>query len=200
MPQATGITEIEQVGALAPAPTVEIVSHHWKLGARVKVDPTRGYQALKAIYDQDRIITPAKVVTAATPKDAVLHGEFEWDDTTAARQHREEQARSLLRSAVVVYKRPDQTLTQPVRAFVKLVPSADNPALDAVSEDAVQPHTYLPIRAVMDEPSLREHHKRQAFRELATWRNRYREIADFAAVFEQIDRLAAQFEQSEQTG
>jgi len=195
MPKATGVEEIERVGALAEG-KVEIVSHHWKLGSRVKVDPVRGYQALRALYEKYGAIKPKHVVEGAKPADAVLHDEFEWDDAEAAKQHREDQARLLLRAAVVVYRRPDQTLTQPVRAFVKLVPNTDDPTLDDVSKDAVQPHVYLPIRKVMDEPDLRERHKRQAFHELSAWRQRYRDISEFAAIFEQVDRLAEAFKQA----
>lgn len=186
MPKANG------TDAIVKGDQVEIESYHWKSGSRIKVDPAQGYQALRAIYAQHGAIRPDLVVAAAKDPASVLHDELEWDDTEAARQHRDGQARHLLRSAVVVYRRPDRTLTQPVRAFVKLVPSADDPALDDVSDDAVQPHVYLPIRRVMDEPDLRARQKRQAFRELATWRQRYRDIAEFAAIFDEIDRLARQ--------
>lgn len=192
MPKAVGVEQIERVGALTDVPKVEIVSHHWKLGTRVKVDPVQGYQALRALYEKHGAIKPEDVVKDAEPTKAVLHSEFEWDDTEAAKQHREEQARLLLRAAVVVYRRPDATLTQPVRAFVKLVPNADDPTLDDIADDAVQPHVYLPIRRVMDEPDLRERHKRQAFRELVLWRQRYRDISDFAAIFDQIDAYEKQ--------
>lgn len=193
MPKANGVNEIAKVGALGDGPSVEIVSHHWKQGSRIKADPTQGYQVLRALYAQHGAIRPSDVVEAARSVDSVLHDEFEWDDATAAMTHRVDQARHLLRSAIVVYRRPDQSVTQPVRAFVKLVPSADDPALDEVSDDAVQPYVYLPVRTVMDEPTLRDRQKRQAYRELVSWRQRYKDIADFAAVFEQIDRLAAQF-------
>lgn len=176
-----------------PTPVrVEVDSYHWKLGARVKVDPEKAATAIRGIYEQHGAVKPEHVVTAAEPKDSLLHNEFEWNDADAAKTYRQEQARHLLRSLVVIYKRPDQTRTQPVRAFVKLVPSVDDPTLDDASEDAVQPHVYLPIRRVMDEPDLRERIKRQAFNELSTWRQRYRDINDFAAIFEQIDKLAVQ--------
>ena len=192
MPQANGINEIAKVGALGNAPQVEIVSYHWKSGSRIKADPIQGYQALRALYTQHGAIKPEHVVEAARAVDSVLHDELEWDDSEAGKQYRDQQARHLLRSAVVVYRRPDQTLTQPVRAFVKLVPSADDPALDEISDDAVQPHVYLPIRQVMDEPDLRQRHTRQAYRELVSWRQRYRDISEFAAVFAAIDTLAQQ--------
>lgn len=193
MPKANGMNEMAKVGALGASPTVEIVSHHWKPNSRIKADPTRAYQAMRALYARHGAIKPEHVLEAAGSADSVLHDEFEWDDGEAAREYRLQQARHLLRSAVVVYRRPDRSLTQPVRAFVKLVPSIDDPALDEVSDDAVQPHVYLPIRRVMEEPDLRARQVRQAYRELVSWRQRYRDVGDFAALFEQIDRLAERF-------
>lgn len=177
-------------------PRVEIDSYHWKLGSRVKVNAEQAATEWRRIHQEYGAVKPEHIVTAAEPTDALLHDEFEWDNAEAAKAYREQQASYLLRSLVVVYKRPDQTLTQPVRAFVRIVPSADDPTLDTASEDAVQPHVYLPIRQIMDEPDLRQRIKRQAFRELSTWRQRYRDISDFAAVFEQIDKIAKQFQKT----
>ncbi len=196
MPQITGNGVFGVAVGAGEGQQVTVVSHHWKQGARIKADATQGYQALRALYDLSGAVLPADVVAASAPVDAVLHDEFMWDDTEASRLYREEQARYILRSAVVVYRRPDQTVTPPVRAFVKLVPCAGDPAIDTVSDDAVQPHVYLPVRRVMGEPDLRQRLKRQAFHELSAWRQRYRDISDFAAVFTEIDRLAAEYRQA----
>lgn len=174
---------------IVKAVQVQADAYYWRPGSQVKVEPDKAVVELRRIYQTDGAITPASVVKAAEPADAVFHDEFEWSDADAAKAHREQQASYLLRSLVVVYKRPDQTLTQPVRAFVKILPSVDDPTLDEIAEDAVQPHVYLPIRQVMDEPDLRQRIKRQAFRDLVSWRNRYRDISDFAKIFEAIDTL-----------
>ena len=175
---------------------IEADAYSWRPGSRVKVDVDKALVAMRAIYAQHGAITPKAVVETSKPEDSVLHDEFEWDDTEAARIHREEQARYLLRSMVVVYKRQDGTKTQPVRAFVKIVPSADDPVLDELAADAVQPHIYLPIKKVMDEPDLRQRHRRQAWRELVAWRQRYRDIDAFATLFEQIDSMQAEMEKA----
>lgn len=170
---------------------VEADGYRWRDGCHVKVKPDDAVVELRRIYQAHKGVTPALVVEAARPDESLLHDEFEWSDAEAARTHREEQARHLLRSLLVVYRRPDGTKTQPVRAYVKIVPSADDPSLDDATTGLLRPHVYLPIRQVMDEPDLRRRLRQQAYNELVTWRQRYRGIDTFAALFDQIDALKA---------
>ena len=58
------------------------------------------------------ILTPAAVVEAARDPKSVLHSHFTWDDTEAAKMHREAQARALIRSVKVEIK----TVSFPVSA------------------------------------------------------------------------------------
>lgn len=53
--------------------------------------------AIEATADKEGIVTPDGILSAARDKASVLHAEFEWDDSTAAHQHRLAQARSLIR-------------------------------------------------------------------------------------------------------
>lgn len=173
---------------------VQADTYHWTPGSRIKADIDKAVIELKAIYQQRGAVTPAEVVASAKRKTSALHNEFEWGDGEAARLYREEQARHLLRSLVVVYKKPDGTRTIPHRAFVKIVPSADDPALDQATADTLKPHVYLPVKTVMTEVDLRERHKRQAWRDLVSWRQRYRDVVEFSKVFEQIEALKAEFD------
>lgn len=170
-------------------PTVEAVSFSWKPNSRIPVKPEDAYVALRAIHHRDQAITPVAVVDSARDPSSPLHAAFEWDDTEAARSYREEQARHLMRSLEITFRKPDGELTRPVRAVVKLVSSEDDPALDIGTEDATQPNVYLPVRQVMTEEAHRRRYVRQALRELSMWRQRYRDIAEFAKLFEVIDGL-----------
>lgn len=170
-------------------PTVEAVSFSWKPNSRIPVKPEDAYTELRQIHARDHAVKPEAVVAAASDPDSPLHPAFEWDDTEAAKSYREEQARHLMRSLVVTYRKQDGELTPPIRAFVKLVSSADDPALDMETEDATQPRVYLPVRQVMGEDDHRRRYVRQALQELSTWRRRYRDISEFASLFEMIDRL-----------
>jgi hypothetical protein len=62
-------------------------------------------QALQAIFDaHGGRATAAQVVEAAADPDSPLHPCFDWDDESAARSYRIEQARSLIRSVRVNVK------------------------------------------------------------------------------------------------
>lgn len=175
---------------------VEAVEFSWKPNTRIPVKPDVAAHELRKLYERDRAVTPAAIVAAASDEASPLHPVFEWDDSEAARAYREQQASHLTRSLVVTYRKTDGELTPPIRAFVKLVSSADDPALDIETEEAVQPKVYLPIRQVMDEAEHRRRYVRQALQELGTWRRRYRDISEFASIFEMIDRLETEAKQA----
>jgi len=60
---------------------------------------------IRALYDEhDGQLTAELLLTAATPDTHPLHAHFEWDDTVAARLHRLEQARRLIRSCRVTFE------------------------------------------------------------------------------------------------
>lgn len=44
------------------------------------------------------VLTPDAVINEAKKKTSVLHGEFEWDDTVAAKKYRIDQARRIIRT------------------------------------------------------------------------------------------------------
>lgn len=59
-------------------------------------------QAVKDTADENGNITPDGVVAAARDPDSPLHREFDWDDASAAHQHRLAVARALIREIVYV--------------------------------------------------------------------------------------------------
>ncbi len=60
-------------------------------------------QELERIRNE-KMLTPANVVEESRAEDAPLHECFEWDDSKAANQHREAQARHLIRAIFVVHE------------------------------------------------------------------------------------------------
>lgn len=74
-------------------------------------------KALEAIYERDGAVSPQAVLDAAKPKNSPLHKLFDWDDAAAAEAHRLNQARQLIRVAVVMLP---QIANSPVRQFVSL--------------------------------------------------------------------------------
>lgn len=75
-------------------------------------------RVIRAMADKnDGRITPEEVVAAAEDPSSPLHAEFLWDDTAAAKQHRLNQARALIRSVQVVISTTTYDLRAP--AFVR---------------------------------------------------------------------------------
>jgi len=62
---------------------------------------------LQAIYEEHGRLDKTLVVELATPEDHPLHDYFDWNDATAAHAHRLEQARRLIVSMRVTFKRPN---------------------------------------------------------------------------------------------
>jgi hypothetical protein len=59
-------------------------------------------QELERLRKADGRVNAAEIVAAAAPEDAPLHPVFEWNDSLAAQQHREHQARCLVRRVQVL--------------------------------------------------------------------------------------------------
>lgn len=123
-------------------------------------------------------LAPEVVVEDARPRESPLHPHFEWNDRTAARAHRLDQARNLIRSVAVVYRddvdpnRPPHRIT----AFVNL-------------RDDSGSHAYYPIVSVMSDADKRAKMIRQAWNEMIAFRRRYEALIEFAGIFAMIDDL-----------
>lgn len=82
-----------------------------------KEPPTRQQllaEAIAACEDDTGRATPKTVVDAARDPDSVLHGEFEWNDTIAARLQREGRARELIREVKVITIYGNRRLATPI--------------------------------------------------------------------------------------
>lgn len=74
-------------------------------------------QELQRIANQHHgTLEPAQVVDSAAAPQSPLHHYFEWDDTEAARQHRLNQARYLIRSVKIHFVTDEQEIGR-VRAW-----------------------------------------------------------------------------------
>lgn len=108
------------------------------------------------------LITAEAVVEHAKSPDSALHGYFEWDDATAAHQHRLAQARRLIR-AVVVTENGDKT---PRHAFIHVE-----------SQDV---GTYMDAVEALQDGGLRLQVLEQARKEMASFIRRYEELTELA--------------------
>lgn len=131
---------------------------------------------LQAIRDEHGSLTPALVVDVATDPKHPLHDRFEWDDTTAARKWRLEQAGQLLR----VTFRPDPDKPVDLRAFVA-VKGEDSATAD-----------YVPTEEAATNPFTAELMLRAMKRDWQTFKRRYDHMAQFVAfVRDQVEGKAS---------
>ena len=117
----------------------------------------------------DGMLRPESVVEFARDEATALHGEFEWDDSEAARKFRIVQARQLIRLVVNV---DPSANGEPVRAFVSL------------SEDRVAKDGYRRLVDVMNDEQRRAMLLRDALRELAAFKRKYSVLSELSKVFE----------------
>jgi hypothetical protein len=131
---------------------------------------------LTAIFLRRGQLTAPVVVEEATPADAPLHDQFEWDDAEAAHHHRLNQARQLIRS-VKIHIVPDDPASQTVRAWVHVpAPSEPIPEIDAA--DPVDAG-YLPTVDVGQSPRLKAIALAQMEREWRIFRRRWETYGEF---------------------
>jgi hypothetical protein len=118
--------------------------------------------------------TPHDLVEVARPEDAPLHPAFEWDDEVAAERFREDQARRVIRSYVVVH-RDERGIEREELANVSIAEpfSEEGPA-------------YVPTRTAMEDPDLRERVVALAKSQLDAWHARYGHLEELAVFAEAI--------------
>jgi hypothetical protein len=101
-------------------------------------------EALKALYEEHGVLTPALVVEVARDGDGAvaecLHESLTWDDGEAAERYRLLEAAKLIRRFKVVYRPTPRSGLREARAFVS-VPSPEGPS-------------YHPIERVAEDPLM----------------------------------------------
>lgn len=133
----------------------------------------------------DGIITPQAVVDKARNPRSPIHELFEWDDTEAAKAHRRNQARYLIRSVVVVLEKDDTGLEEDreIRAFV-----------DVKTGEA---DGYVTIARAMSDTEMRTQVIKDALRELIHWKKQYDayvELSDVIAAINKVEEMVGALE------
>jgi len=141
---------------------------------------------LTRIAERDGGIVPSAVVEEARPEDAPLHSAFEWDDSIAAEEYRQQQARQLVR-AVVLVSEPERNETAPVvRAFVSIRNTAGA---------TPQSRLYKPTLDVLANPDEAEQVKRRLRNEVIALRQRYMSLLELdesvSGAFQVLERAVA---------
>jgi hypothetical protein len=155
------------------------VVYQWKEGSRVPVKAQIAGEHLERLQSQKGgRLTPIDVVRDARRKSSPLHSAFEWDDRKAASIYREERARYILRSLVVVIatQEPDSgDEERPVRAFVNVEKDSES--------------FYTPTVTALSDEELRRQVLEDALRELHAWEQKYKDLKELVAVFTAAEKL-----------
>ena len=144
-------------------------------GARLKGKPQIVGEALEDIRKgHNGRLLPVDVVSEAKSKDSPLHGEFEWNNTSAAHEYRLVQARSIIR-AVVVITGPKTEKPNATRAFVNVVPNGGSE------------NFYDHVHVALSDPGYRSQLREEAIRDLEGFQRKYKAIEELAELMGVID-------------
>ena len=147
--------------------------YSWNQGFNIKADPQLAGPELERILEHGG--SAADVLAAAEDPTSPLHPAFEWNDSEAARLHRLETARYLIRSIRVTVK-IEQQEPRTVRVLT---------ALKAAPAEL----RYQRVEDIISDPLKRRAKLNEIRGELQSFKRRYAEFSDWAelrALFEAI--------------
>jgi hypothetical protein len=151
------------------------VIFQWKQGSRYSIDPQATGERLEALTEANNgCITPRVVWQDAQAEDSPMHDAFTWDDEEAARKHRDNEARQLIRSIRTVVQHEDGT-ERPSYGYFH------------VELEDVGPAYVTSARALTDD-ELHAQVVADALAIGAAWARRYEGIEELAGAFRAIQR------------
>lgn len=151
----------------------------WKHRYPAKIDPTVAIEELERIrLSNGRMAKPQEVVDVARDPDSPLHVQFEWDDSVAAEEFRLGQARTMMRSIMVIVEGDGEELIEPLYVHVEVLDPEEN-----------KQRGYVPLRVAMADPGMREQVLSNALRELEIFRRKYGDLIELKLVMEAIGQL-----------
>ena len=146
--------------------------YEWKI-PKYSLPAQSAGEELERIERKHGRITPGNVLEESRPTGAVLHSLFEWNDSAAAEKFRLEQAREVIGNIAVVR-------TEPVRAFVNIVP-------------ANRERGYSSIVKVLSNREYAHQLLETALAEFQALRNKYAILVELAELFDVIDELQTKY-------
>lgn len=151
----------------------------WRTGSRHKVDPKVAHDELERVRrDAGGDLTPEAIVLASKRKRAVLHDEFQWDDTIAGHNYRCIQARKIIQNIKVVYAEAPEVQTRAYEVTTR-------PASTEEKERKV----FRSVDEILSDPEARVELLGQAIKDAISFRHRYRGLQELAQVFDSMDEF-----------
>lgn len=143
----------------------------FKQAARIKVDAQIAGELCLRLQETGGL-TPKRLLDASRDESSPLHNEFEWDDSIAAENYREQQANYIIRHLVI---KAEDGARPPVRAFISI---------------ANEERNYQSIEVVLRTPCLREQMLCNAKSEMLAFISKYKTLEELTKVFEVMEETS----------
>lgn len=151
----------------------------WKSGARVKVDAETAHEVMEEVRGEcGGALDLDALVEKSRPKKAPLHGEFEWNNKTAADKYRREQARYLVRSLEVIHDRAPELQSR--------VYEVTHQASESESAPGEKP-VFRRTEDILQDPMARDELLSRAIRDAIAFRRKYHALTELSQVFRALD-------------
>ena len=148
-------------------------TYRWKSGFSPGVAADAAGPELERIRAEQGVLRPGDVVAAARPEESPLHAAFSWDDSEAAEQWRQQEARRLLSGIRIVMA--GNAGQKPILAvnYVSVL-------------DRERGRGYQPIGDVMGDAENRTRLLLEARQQLEGFVRRYQHLEELAAIIAAI--------------
>lgn len=130
-----------------------------------------------------KVLVAAEVVEAAKDPQSALHEHFTWDDTEAAKKHRENEARNLIRAYIVHEPR----VNRKVRGYI------------SVPTDRLDGGGYRPVSDVLDRPDWVSQLVEEVRNKLLSTRTSYAHLKALDPLWDAIEKQITEFLTQRQT-
>lgn len=153
--------------------------YQWREGSRFRAKAQEAGELVAQIEaESGGVAPPAAIVRAARPVTSPIHDDFVWSNSKAARLYREEQARKLVRSLVVIKVSEGSDEPLPSVAFVHVKPAGASSG-------------YMTTSRAMTDAVLRRQAIRECLALLDGIKRRFEHLSELGSVFAEIDRASA---------
>lgn len=142
--------------------------YQWKTGSHISGDAQVAGDICERLEKEGRLSAKA-LLDVSRPQNAPLHSNFEWNDGVAAEKYRENQAREIIRSLVII---PEQNA--PVRSFFKIENTGN---------------TYQSVKTILQSEDLTTKLLKTALRELNALHQKYYAVQNLEKVWAALSEV-----------
>ena len=119
-------------------------------------------------------LTPSSLLEASRKKGALLHDDFDWDDTVAAEKWRLTQAQRIILNVRIVIQQTDSESVEKERGFIS-VPGGKS--------------AYVSLQSAFSNEEWKKHLLEQAKYDMETFIAKYRRLGELAPVIQAMNEV-----------